>query len=200
MRLLLTLIILVSFVFSRSQKDRENYFSFHIGEPIYFSYSTNLFKKQEIRFISGIGTPDLIGFQNYSAKYNEKNKYIFFRRSVILTNNTYIQYRYFSAFDNLVHFYINGGVQSRLVFNFVYYRILELPSTGRQYMNTPQKTLLEFLPFLQLGLSYTTPSQRFIFGGNAGIAKNVFPIIWKFEPLMDVYLGINIAKRKKLTE
>lgn len=67
-------------------------------------------------------------------------------------------------------------------------------------MNVPTTTLIEFLPFFQLGIRCQSPGHRFIFGANAGVAKNVFPIIWKIEPLMDVYWGINIAKRRKPTK
>jgi hypothetical protein len=42
---------------------------------------------------------------------------------------------------------------------------------------------------------------RYIYGVNLGMSKTIFPIVWRFEPMADVYFGINLRggeNRKRL--
>jgi hypothetical protein len=115
---------------------------------------------------------------------------------MIILNNSNLQFKVVTLLDNLFDVHVNMGLQTRFISRFVYSRLEPLYTAGLRHFVTPSKNLIELLPFLQLGLSYTSPNRKYIYGANVGMAKNVFPIVWKLEPMADVYIGMNLLRSK----
>jgi hypothetical protein len=115
---------------------------------------------------------------------------------MIILNNSYLQFKVITLLDNRFDLKINTGVQTRFISRFVYSRLEPLYTVGLRHFVTPSKNLIELLPFLQLGLSYSSPNRRYIYGANVGMAKTVFPIVWRLEPMADLYIGMSLRGGK----
>jgi hypothetical protein len=195
-RILLFLSIISSCLYAQIETKGDKYISLHVGEPVYISFSMDLFRQHGIKLITGLGTPDLIGYQDYSKKYIDKKNYLYYSRNMILLNNTYFQYPILSFLHNRFQVYLNAGLQTRIIPRFSYYRNIPANSTKVYTMNIPSKALVELLPIIQLGISSQSPNRKFLYGLNVGMAKTVFPIVWRLEPMADVYFGINLRKTR----
>jgi hypothetical protein len=90
LRLLIIIFAVSSYLFSQNENRRDKFISLHVGEPIYLSFSMDLFKQHRIKLYSGLGTLDLIGYQDYSKKYIDGNMNFYRSRSMILVDSTYL--------------------------------------------------------------------------------------------------------------